>query len=207
MLRSRLESFSQAIATGWSESPKHPPEGQTVSIPKFPEPARLILSILTPDKGIVDQAAPAIVESLGAVEEEIGPISFEFTSYYDKEMGSGICRWIWVFTDLVDRADLAEIKCLTNKIEQTYTIEGNRRFNLDPGLITLGNFVLATGKDNAHRVYLREGIFADLTLIFEGGTYRPLAWTYPDYSDTQLIGILNRLRQDYKCKLTQPEQQ
>jgi hypothetical protein len=71
-------------------------------------------------------------------------------------------------------------------------------------LMTLGNFVLATGKDNAHRIYLREGIFADLTLIFQGGTYRPLAWTYPDYADNGLIGILNRLRQDYKCKLTQP---
>jgi len=189
-----------------SESQKHFPEGQIVSVPKIPEPARLILSILTPDKGIVDLAAPMIVQTLGTVEEEIGPINFEFTSYYDSEMGPGISRWIWVFANLVDRADLAGIKCLTNKVEQTYTVEGKRRFNLDPGLMTLGNFVLATGKDNAHRIYLGEGIFADRTLIFQGGTYHPMAWTYPDYADTELINILNRLRQDYKCKLAQPEQ-
>jgi hypothetical protein len=187
-----------------SESPKHLPEGQIVSVPKIPEPAKLILSILAPDKGIVELAAPMIVQALGTVEEEIGPINFEFTSYYDGEMGPGIRRWIWVFANLVDRGDLAGIKCLTNKIEQTYTVEGKRKFNLDPGLMTLGNFVLATGKDNAHRIYLREGIFADLTLIFQGGTYHPMAWTYPDYTDNGLIGILNRLRQDYKCKLTQP---
>jgi len=174
-----------------------------VSIPKIPEPARLVLSILTPDKGVVDMAAAAIIHALGPVEEEIGPINFQFTSYYDGEMGPGIQRWIWVFENLVDRGDLAGIKCLTNKIEQSYTLEGKRRFNLDPGLMTLGNFVLATGKDNAHRIYLEDGIFADLTLIFRGGTYRPMEWTYPDYADTEIIGILNRVRQDYKCKLAQ----
>ena len=84
--------------------------------------------------------------------------------------------------------------------------EGKRRFNLDPGLLTLGNFVLATGKNNAHRIYLAEGIFADLTLIFRSRSYRPLEWTYPDYADAELIGILNRLREMYKCRLAQPNQ-
>lgn len=174
-----------------------------MSIPKIPEPARLVLSILTPDKGSVDVAAPTIIQQLGPVEDKVGPINFEFTSYYDREMGPGIRRWIWVFARLVSRSDLAGIKCLTNKIEQSYTVDGKRRFNLDPGLMTLGNFVLATGKDNAHRIYLGEGIFADLTLIFQGGTYRPLEWTYPDYADVELIGLLNKLREDYKCKLPQ----
>ncbi|MBI4964337.1 MAG: DUF4416 family protein [Desulfomonile tiedjei] len=176
-----------------------------MSVPKIPEPARLVLSILTPDKGIVDMAAPAIEQALGPVEEEIGPMNFEFTSYYDKEMGLGIRRWIWAFADLVDRADLAGIKSLTNEIEQSYTVEGKRRFNLDPGLMSLGNFVLATGKDNAHRIYLGQGIFGDLTLIFQGGSYRPLEWTYPDYADSELVRVLNELRQTYKCKLAQLE--
>jgi len=61
--------------------------------------------------------------------------------------------------------------------------------------------VLATGKDNAHRIYLGEGIFADLTLIFRAGTYRSLEWTYPDYADPVLIGILNSIRENYKCGL------
>jgi hypothetical protein len=174
-----------------------------VSIPRIPDPARLILSILTPDRGIVDSAQPLIVGDLGPLEEEIGPIDFEFTSYYDNEMGSGIRRWIWVFANMVDGAELARIKCLTNRIEQSYTVNGKRKFNLDPGLMTLGNFILATGKNNSHRIYLEEGIFADLTLIFRGGTYRPLEWTYPDYADDRLIGVLNRVRQDYKCKLAQ----
>jgi hypothetical protein len=163
----------------------------------------VVLSVLTANREVLDLARPSVLSELGPLEDEVGPLEFDFTTYYDAEMGPGICRWVWAFSDLVDRSELARIKCLTNRIEQTYSLEGRRRFNLDPGLMTLGNFVLATGKDNAHRIYLRDGIFADLTLIYRGGTFRPLEWTYPDYADRGMIGLLNGIRQRYKCKLAQ----
>jgi hypothetical protein len=172
-----------------------------VSRPEVPEPARLIISCLTPEENLQEDVSQVVAHHMGEIEEIIGPLPFHFTNYYDAEMGAGISRWLWVFGDLVDRADLALVKCLTNKIEQAYTIETKRRINLDPGLLTLGNFVLATGKNNAHRIYLRDGIFADLTLIFRSGSYRPLDWTYPDYADGELISILNQLRKNYKCLL------
>jgi hypothetical protein len=138
---------------------------------------------------------------MGPIEEQIGPLPFDFTAYYDEELGPDIKRWLWSFADLVEGSSLRAIKLLTNELEQSFAESGRRRFNLDPGLMTLGNFVLATGKNNAHRIYLGEGIFADLTLVYRSGTYRPLEWTYPDYADRQLIGILNELRETYKCKL------
>ncbi len=172
-----------------------------LSLPSIPEPARVIVSVLTADRQILNAAKPLLVRELGPLDEEIGPLAFNYTSYYNSEMGQGILRWLWSFADLVDREALVNIKGLTNSVEQAYTVEGKRRFNLDPGLMSLGNFVLATGKNNAHRIYLGKGIFADLTLVFRAGTYRPLEWTYPDYADRELIAILNRLRESYKCRL------
>jgi hypothetical protein len=174
-----------------------------LSIPRIPEPARLIVSVLTPCQDILDATSQALIRDLGPIEEVVGPLAFDYTSYYDAEMGAGIHRWLWSFANLVDRSELAPIKRLTNRVEQSYTDYGKRRVNLDPGLLTLGNFVLATGKNNAHRIYLTEGIFADLTLIFRSGSYRPLEWTYPDYADPLLISPLNRLRETYKCALQQ----
>jgi len=172
-----------------------------MSVPKIPEPAKLVISALTVREDLLKPVSKLLVEDLGPIDEEIGPIPFNYTKYYDREMGPGICRSLWSFARLVDRGSLARIKLLTNRIEQSYTTDGKRRFNLDPALMSLGNFVLATGKDNAHRIYLGEGIFADLTLIFRAGTYRSLEWTYPDYADPVLIGILNRIRENYKCGL------
>lgn len=174
-----------------------------MSIPGIPESARVIVSVLASEESALDRAKSSLIEDLGPTAEEVGPISFDFTSYYDSELGEGIRRWLWAFRDLVDRSTLSDIKRLTNRIEQTYTVDGKRRFNLDPGLMTLGNFVLATGKNNAHRIYLRDGIFADLTLIYRSGTFRPLEWTYPDYAADELISILNSFREHYKCMLAQ----
>ena len=175
-----------------------------MSVPKIPEPARVVISALTPHDDLIRQTAIRLAEELGPIREQIGPIQFNYTDYYDREMGPGIFRWLWSFAQLVDKGSLARIKLLTNSVEQSYMKRGKRRINLDPALLSLGNFVLATGKDNAHRIYLGEGIFADLTLVFRGGTYRPLEWTYPDYAAPILITILNRIRDDYKSCLREP---
>lgn len=172
-----------------------------MSNPRIPEPARVVISVLALRGDTVGPAQSQLVEQLGPVEEEVGPLPFEFTSYYDEELGAGINRWLWVFADLVEGSDLVRLKCLTNDLERAFARRGRRTFNLDPGLMTLGNFVLATGKNNAHRIYLGKGIFADLTLVYRGGSYIPLEWTYPDYADPELIGILNTLRETYKWKL------
>ena len=56
-----------------------------------------------------------------------------------------------------------------------------RPLNLDPGYITPAKLVLASTKDHAHRIYLRDGIYAEVTLSFRGRKWQPLEWTYPDY--------------------------
>ena len=53
--------------------------------------------------------------------------------------------------------------------------------NLDPGYITPAKLVLASTKDHAHRLYLADGIYAEVTLAFRGKQWQPLEWTYPDY--------------------------
>jgi len=79
--------------------------------------------------------------------------------------------------------------------------EGNRVINIDPGLITLENVVLVTGKNYSHRIYLRDGIFAEITLIFKNGKYRPLEWTFPDYGSDDIIEIFIKMREKYKDSL------
>ncbi len=172
-----------------------------MSIPRDPGLAQLTVSILSAQNDPLDRLSCDLETAFGPIEDIFGPLKFDFTTYYDIELGPGIKRWIVSIKKLVGPDCLADIKILTNEIEQKYALEGRRQFNLDPGSMTLGNFVLATGKNNAHRIYLKNGIFADLTLIFRRASYRPLEWTYPDYSDPVLIDILNRIRENYKQKL------
>ena len=67
-------------------------------------------------------------------------------------------------------------------------------------------FVLATGKNYSHRIYIGDGIYADLTLIFQKGAYQSLPWTYPDYQDEGMKAFLALVRQKYSIDVKKQEQ-
>jgi hypothetical protein len=96
---------------------------------------------------------------------------------------------------------LPEIKLATNAIEQAHAAGGRRRVNIDPGYLLLERFVLATGKNYSHRIYLGHGIYADLTLIYRQGTFQTLPWTYPDYAEPPLGRFLLAVRGKYALDL------
>ena len=102
------------------------------------------------------------------------------------------------FKELIPADSLIEAKERTQKLEDRYRdTDGGRRCNLDPGLLSLHNFVLGTHKGYTHRIYLGKGVFADLTLIYQHGSFSPLEWTYPDYASQDMIQLLNLARDIY----------
>jgi hypothetical protein len=111
----------------------------------------------------------------------MAPIPFIWTRYYEDELGASQWRVFVSYEPLIPRENLVEIKRWTNALEAETASEGRRRINLDPGYMTLGQFFLATTKDQRHRVYVRDGIFVEPTLYFEDGDFHPFAWTYRDY--------------------------
>jgi hypothetical protein len=122
------------------------------------------------------------------------PIPFVHTTYYDGEMGPGLLRQVASFQNLVEPGALPDIKLATNEIETGFCLEGKRRVNLDPGILTEERLILASGKNFTHRVYLRDGIYADLTLIYQKGGYRALPWTYADYREPLILHFLKALK-------------
>ena len=106
-------------------------------------------------------------------------------------------RVIVAFERLVDPALLPAIKHRTNELEWSDSIQGHRGVNIDPGYVSLSKLVLATTKDHAHRIYLKDGIYAEVTLRYQGGTFRPWPWTYPDYASAPYIAIFNHIRTQY----------
>jgi hypothetical protein len=167
-----------------------------------PPPARLVLSLLY-RAPVGDAEPPYVARALESLTAELGPhdfqspaLSFDYTDYYTAEMGAPLERFFMSFSDLVARDRLVEIKHRTAAIEKTLSDEQGRRLvNIDPGLLTAESLVLATTKNYSHRIYLGQGVFAELTLVYRGGEYRPLEWTYPDYASDQVRSILGNIRE------------
>ena len=168
---------------------------------KLPPPVQFFASIIFNDSGILSDVEAEVAARIGSIEERTDFMPFTQSGYYDPEMGAGLMRRFLLFSPLLERERLAEIKAATNMIEQAHSREGRRSVNIDPGYIALEQMVLGTTKGFSHRIYQGQGIFADLTLIYENGTYCGLPWTYPDYGGKELISLLNRWRERYKGRL------
>ena len=150
------------------------------------ECVQLFCGLIAVDEETIARASEELALLFGEIDLESDISPFDFTDYYNDEMGTGLLRKFVSFVKLVDQGNLSDIKIQTNRIENDLAAESGgrirRKVNLDPGYITAAKLVLATTKDFAHRIYLRDGIFAEITLNFGKGE-RVVAhkWTYPDF--------------------------
>lgn len=152
------------------------------------------------------RAVRLMSESAGPTDavSEVWP--FDMTDYYAVEMGEGLQRRFVSFERLIDPVELAGLKLLTSHIESRICRDlglptFHRRVNLDPGYLATSKLVLATTKDFGHRLYLRDGIYAESTLHYVDGKWVPWPWTYPDYADSRYHGFFEQVRELYKRKL------
>jgi hypothetical protein len=169
------------------------------------QPARLVVGVLSsPSSAFCSLLESELERRFGPAEAVGADLEFAWSGYYDEEMGGRPRRSFLSFAELVDPGELAAIKAFTNSLERAYMVGGRRGFNLDPGLLSLSRFVLATTKDRPQRIALSGGIYADLTLVYERGDYRPLPWTYPDWASEEYRGRLRMLRRGLKAELHSP---
>jgi hypothetical protein len=153
-----------------------------------------LVGLLFSDATLQQPVLEALCNRFGPLDLVTEARPFTHTTYYHREMGPGLLRQMCSFLDPVPAEDLADIKLATNALEQRFMRADRRLANIDPGLLSEERLVLATGKNYTHRIYLRCGIYADLTLIYVKGAYQPLPWTYPDYREPYLLHLLAFLR-------------
>ncbi|MBU4287142.1 MAG: DUF4416 family protein [Proteobacteria bacterium] len=172
-----------------------------MSIPQSPKPAKLVAGLFMKEKSLIAPILTELVEKIGSIDMVSTWLPFNYTSYYEPEMGSPLFRRVLAFKSLVKQSSLPEIKIITNKIEKKYSKTDKRLVNIDPGYMLHERFVLATGKNYTHRIYIGMGIFANLTLIYQKGSFRKLSWTYPDYTEKNMLTYLEMIRNKYVADL------
>lgn len=168
-----------------------------MSNPRPAQLAKLVVGLFTSEKSLLIPVAEELSANFGAIDLMGAWFPFAFTTYYKPEMGFPLYRRMMAFRQLIEQPRAVEIKLATNTMEQTYTQNGKRHVNIDPGYLLYERFVLMTGKNYTHRIYVDKGIYADLTLIYQQGAFQPLPWTYPDYAQRQMLAFLKQVRNKY----------
>jgi len=153
--------------------------------PKPPEPVKLIVGILAADESCLAAACDAVSADLGKIDLTSDTWPFTHTDYYAEQTGRDILRRFVSFERLTDPGRLAKLKYRTNRLEQRLADRLSRDLprpvNLDPGIIEPSKLILASTKNYSHRIYIGRKIYAEVTLIYDKGAWKPFEYTYPDY--------------------------
>lgn len=165
------------------------------------KPVKLICGVLFNRDFNLEEAEDKLDALLGPIDLKSEIFEFIFTDYYAPEMGGNLQKRFYSFERLVMPNKLADIKNNTIKIEEGFSIDGKRAVNLDPGYLEESKLVLASTKNFSHRIYLRDNIWAEVTMRFARGKFITHDWTYPDYSQKLGIEFLSKAREIYKGKL------
>jgi hypothetical protein len=169
---------------------------------KEPQKVLLLIGLIFVKDFELDKVLNELKNDLGSILMTSNTISFTHTTYYNKEMGSKLMRQWVVFDKLIIPDTLVQLKHTTNSIEKKYLNErGGRKINIDPGILSLSNLILASTKNFSHRIYLGKGIYAEVTLIYKNKTFTPLEWTYPDHQEEIAIELFEKAREVLKKRL------
>ena len=160
---------------------------------------KLIIGVIFHDEEVLEKALSALKERFGEWDMVSPDYSFSdgFSTYYDSELGGKGTRISYSFKELVDPARQVEIKEFTNALEARFSIDNNRKINLDPGFINHGRLMLPTTKAAGFRIPLARGIHTELTLFYARGAWHKFPWSYRDYQSDKVQAFLTKARKIY----------
>ncbi len=167
--------------------------------------ATLFFGLLAAREDLFPEVERILQKEYSPIIERSATIPFTQTDYYEREMGAGLLRR-WVAVEfMLDPDQLAAVKLHTNRIERLWTIESNgseahRQVNIDPGYLDLARVVLASCKDRDHRLFLRSGVYGEVTMSYKTAakSYQPFPWTYADYRTEEAQEFFLKLRSTHR---------
>jgi hypothetical protein len=164
-----------------------------------PHPVKLFVGMISQETALFEKVIEVLQDLYGPVDV-ISPVwPWEHTKYYQKEMGAGLKRQFVFFQNQIQPEDIVKIKLKTIDLEKQHLNDsGGRRINLDPGYLDTAKIVLVTTKDFSHRIYLGNGIYGEVTLIFSGRDYQVLPCTFPDFRTNEYLDVFKKAREIYK---------
>ena len=141
----------------------------------------MFIAVMYSGKKIHDEAVSLLKEKFGEIILETKPYNFDFTDYYEEEMGKNLVKRFIVFKKEIDKKELAKIRKITGEIEDKFRVNGKRQINLDPGYISNEEVVLASVKEKSFKEKLGNNIYSHRVYSFENNKIKIFFHTFPDY--------------------------
>lgn len=160
-----------------------------------------ILAVLAPAGKPPEALWESLADAFGAIEYRGDFHPFDTTEYYRDEFGGGLQRGFIAFRGVGGPERLPDLKHASDRLESAWARDGKRLYNLDIGYMDPDKVVLASCKRGPCKIYLRDGVYADLLLKYADGRFEPTPWAFPDFQDGRYGKSLGVIREKLKSEL------
>jgi hypothetical protein len=164
------------------------------------EPVKFFVAVLFSDQQFLERAREKLRLIHGEEDYVSPPVAFDHTDFYKAEMGDKPLERIFIsYSTLVAPDALVNAKLEADRIEQELAgPDGGRTVNIDPGILDYHKMVLASFKFGGQKIYLGNGVWADLTLYYRKGGWSVFEWTFPDFKAGRYESTLLKIRSLFK---------
>ena len=169
--------------------------------PQSADPVKLFAAVLWAPLAPLQDATESLIHCWGNIDFTGADHPFDITDYYEPEMGRGLNRRIVSFLRLAAPDSLVGEKYKCNDIEDQFAGPRGRLLNLDIGYLDHNKIVLASFKGAGQKIYLKDGVWADMIARYRGGRYCPFEWTFPDFREGRYDSELLKIREIYLHQL------
>jgi hypothetical protein len=149
----------------------------------MPPRVKLFIAVLASPTIDKEYVSALLSEVFGSTDYQGSSHSFDVTTYYDEEMGTGLSRYILGFRGPHYADILVGAKLACVQLEKGSAVDSKRTINLDVGYLDHNKIVLASTKEAGQKLYLDSGIYADFVARYGHGRYNPFEWSFPDFKD------------------------
>ncbi len=160
-----------------------------------------IIAVLCQAEFLSEGLWSTLEKAFGSIEYKGDFQPFEGTKYYQDEFGTGLYRGFIAFRGVDSPERLPTLKRAATALESALAQDGKRRFNFDIGYMDPDKVVLASYKRGPCKLYLGDGVYADLLLKYSQGCFEPLPWAFADFQDGRYQKSLLVIRQKLKSEL------
>jgi len=166
---------------------------------RIPRLTKTVAAVMAADRELIRKAADWLAAELGTVDLASEAFAFDFTDYYEREMGPRLIKQFFSFEPLRPPEHLAGLKrrCAAYERITRRPSGGGRTVNIDPGYWSDAKFVLASTKNYSHRIAVGRRVFAEITLRYHKEKLGWLEWTYPDYRNKMSLVFFEKVRKLY----------
>jgi hypothetical protein len=160
-----------------------------------------VLAVLTALPEWVPDRVRLLETTFGSIDYRSDFVPFSDDTYYAAEMGGPLWRGWLSFRGNVSPRDLPSWKQQTRELEHLWAMDGRRSWNLDIGYLDSDKLVLASFKRGPLKLYLDQGVWADVILGYSHGAFVPVARTFPDFRDGRYDKYLKVMREKMKAEM------